>query len=327
MVNRIIINQLIHYKTPDFIISNDSWLIIPIGYIITPVKQSAEDKVSMSKHLEGFLETTHDEKIYIQSWHPDTKTDAGVVVVHGLCEHSGRYEPLAHYLNSSGFSVFGLDLIGHGKSGGTRAHVSSFGDYTELYLDYINQIKEQYSGLPLFLFGHSMGGQLALELLFEAQVVFQAAVISAPNILVPDYVSPLTIQLGALLSRLSPQLRILALDSNGVSSIPEEVERYNNDPLVFNGKISARLASEINRSMKNIAQLGANIKLPVQIIHGEQDPLVSPKASQYLFDLISSKEKDLIFFPDAYHEILRENIRQDVMESIQNWFQRFLPDS
>lgn len=281
----------------------------------------------MNEHFEGFLETELVEKIYIQSWHPVSKSNAGVLVVHGLCEHSGRYEPLAHYLNSAGFSVFGLDLIGHGKSGGTRAHVPSFNDYTDLYLEYIDWIQKQYPGLPLFIFGHSMGGQLALEILIKAQEQFMAAVISAPNILVPDYVSPTTIQIGALISRFTPKFRILALDSNGISSIPEEVEIYKNDPLVFNGKITARLASEMNRSMDNIADKGSLIQLPVRIIHGKQDPIVSPKSSHFLLDLISSEEKDLVLFPESYHETLRENNRQAVMESIQSWFQHFLPQS
>ena len=281
----------------------------------------------MSEHFEGHLETSLDQQIYIQSWYPVQDPLAGVLIVHGLCEHSGRYEPLAKYLNSSRFAVFGLDLVGHGKSSGKRAHVSSFDVYTNLYLDYLKQIQEQFLELPLFLFGHSMGGQLALEILVQAQDEFQAAVISAPNILVPDYVSPLTIKLGALISRFIPQLRILALDSNGISSIPEEVEIYQSDPLIFNGKITARLASEINRSMENIAEKGPSIKLPIQVIHGEQDPIVSPKASEYLIELISSIEKEQVLFPESYHETLHEDVRQDVMESIKNWFQRFLPES
>jgi len=279
----------------------------------------------MSEHFEGSLDTNQFEKIYVQSWHPDSKPKAGVLVVHGVCEHSGRYEPLAKYLNSSGFSVFGLDLVGHGKSGGTRAYVSSFDVYKKLYLDYIKLIQEQNPGMPLFLFGHSMGGQIAIEILFTAQSIFQAAVISAPNILVPDYVSPLTLQIGTLLSRILPKSRILAVDTAGISSIEEEVRIYKDDPLVFTGKITARLASEMNRSIENITDKGSGLSIPIQLIHGQDDPIVSPKASQYLFDMISSKEKNLVLFPDAFHETLRENMREDVMKSIQNWFDRFLP--
>ena len=186
--------------------------------------------------------------IYYRKWvpianaHPAPK--AMVVLLHGLGEHVNRYVPVARALNRLGIVVYGLDHQGHGHSEGDRVFVKSFDDYVADALQLVAIAKQENPSLSkhTYLFGHSMGGLMALQTLLKAQAEFEGAIISAPALMVdPAVVSPTLVTTAKALGRSLPRLPLDALDVEELSRNPWNNDWYSNDPLVYHGMVPARL--------------------------------------------------------------------------------------
>jgi len=193
------------------------------------------------KHQDGYFKGVRDTNIYYQYWLPEGEPKAILIVVHGLAEHSGRYMNVVNHMVPSGYAVYGIDHIGHGKSDGKRVYVERFQDYTKTLKKYFNMIWEWQSKKPIFLIGHSMGGLISAAYLLEHQDELSGAVLSGPSIKVPDNISQAIIFIGKMLSMIIPKAGLIQLDAEGVSRDPEVIDAYVNDPLVCTGKVTARL--------------------------------------------------------------------------------------
>lgn len=273
------------------------------------------------KHQEGYFSINNGQSIYYQYWLPESKVKASVFVVHGLHEHCGRYQHLAKFLTDQGYAVYGLDFPGHGKSYGPRSYVDSFSDFIHPMESYLDMIKNWQPGLPVFFIGHSMGGLLAAAYLADHPGQVKGAVLSASLVKVPDYVSSFTLEVGKILSSVLPKVRIIGIDKEGLSRDPAIVQAYLDDPLVYNGKTTARISNELNFGINLLAERGSNIVEPLLILHGGADRLVDPAWSQYLHDIISSSDKKLIIYDGLYHEIFNEPESKTVFKDLIDWLE------
>jgi len=277
------------------------------------------------QHQENTFVNNQGLSIYTQAWLPDGPPRAVIFMVHGLAEHSGRYGEMATWFSERGFACYALDLPGHGKSKGTRVYIDQFLDFIATLRQYQEQLLEQYPELPFFHYGHSMGGLISIHYLRDYQEDFSAAVLSAALSRVPSNINAMTITMGRLFSRLLPKMPLVAIDSEGITSDPEANRIYDEDPLVYRGKTTARLAAELLSAMQAVPDAATDIELPVKIIHGDHDPLVDPDYSPYLHDLIAAEDKDLKLYPGLYHEIHQEKVKEQVFGDILNWYERHLP--
>ena len=117
----------------------------------------------------------------------------------------------------------------------------------------------------------------------------------------------------------------MALDPNGVSRDPAVVAAYLADPLVYTGKIGARLGKEFMDAMAG-AQAGApKITLPILLQHGDHDSLASVAGSHYLFDHVASTDKRLEIYAGLFHEIYNEPERDAVLDDLIGWFDAHVP--
>ena len=271
------------------------------------------------KHKDGYFNGVRDANIYYQSWLPEGEPKAILVIVHGLAEHSGRYMNVVNHLVPSGYAVYGIDHIGHGKSDGKRGYVERFEDYTKVLKNYFNMIEKLQPGKPIFLIGHSMGGLISAAYLLNHQDELSGAILSGPGIKMSDNISKATILAAKLFSVLMPKLGIKQLDSNGVSSDPAVVDAYNNDPLVYTGKATARLGAELIKTMQHVTQQAAKIKLPIMIVQGSDDKLVDPGGAQFLYDLVASKDKTIKIYKGFYHEVFNEPEHELVLNDVETW--------
>jgi len=270
-------------------------------------------------HKEAYFNNQHGQSIFYQYWMPESKPKAALLVIHGLNEHSGRYAHFADFFTANGYSVFALDHIGHGKSDGTRSYIKKFSYYIDDIVTYIKMINDWFPDIPIYPVGHSLGGLINTYLLLDHQHLVRGAVLSGSVVLVPEYVSNFTIMIGKFISILFPKLGLLEIDKQSLSHDPEVVQAYINDPLVFNGKITVRVSSEMNDAIERISLDGEKITLPVLILHGSEDKIVEPECSKYLHGKISSQEKDLIIYDGYFHEIFNEPEKELVFEDVLKW--------
>jgi len=276
------------------------------------------------KYQEGYLKGVRDTDIYYQYWLPEGEPKAILLVVHGLAEHSGRYMNVVNFLVPSGYAVYGIDHIGHGKSHGKRVYVKRFQDYTKPLKNYFDMIREWQPEKPIFLIGHSMGGLISAAYLLEHQDELSGAVLSGPGIKVPDNISQAIIFVGKMLSIITPKAGLIQMDAEGVSRDPAVVDAYVNDPLVYTGKITARLGAELLKAMQYVTDQAPKIRLPIMIVQGSDDKLVDPSGAQLLYDLVSSKDKTIKIYNGFYHEVFNEPEHEQVLNDVKTWIEAHL---
>jgi len=273
------------------------------------------------KHQEGYLKGVGVTDIYYQYWLPENEPEAILLVVHGLAEHSGRYMNVVNFLVPSGYAVYGIDHIGHGKSDGKKGYVQRFEDYTTTLKKYFDMVREWHPEKPIFLIGHSMGGLISAAYLLKYQDELTGAVLSGPGIKVPDTISQATIFAGNILSFIMPKAGLVQLDAEGVSRDPAVVDAYASDPLVYTGKITARLGAELLKAMKCVTEQAPKIRLPIMIVQGSDDKLVDPGGAQLLYDLVSSKDKTIKIYNGFYHEVFNEPEHELVLNDVKIWIE------
>ncbi len=271
------------------------------------------------RHSEGSFDSEYGEPVYYQGWNPTDAPRAVLVLVHGLAEHSGRYAGFAEFFTAAGYAVHALDHPGHGKSAGTRGHIRRFSDFTNSLARFLDIVREEHPGKPLILVGHSLGGLIAAAYLIERESGFVAAVLSGSAIKAPEPPSRIALIVMRFIARLFPRFGVLQLDAGGVSRDPQVVADYENDPLVFRGKITSRMASEVFSRMGPVLAEAASIELPVLILHGSEDTLTDVEGSKLLHQKINSKDKKIIVYDGLYHEIFNEPERIAVMTDMKDW--------
>lgn len=261
-------------------------------------------------------------RLHITHWLPAGHPRAAVLLAHGYAEHAGRYGHVAARLNAAGYAVYAIDHWGHGQSDGRPGFVPRFSAYVDGMAELLALVEVNHGDMPRLLLGHSMGGLIATLFLIERQHAFAAAALSGPAIVPGSPPSRFTVWISRFLSRVLPRLGVLSLDANGVSRDPAVVAAYLADPLVYTGKIGARLGAEFMDAM-TAARAGAQrIKVPILLQHGEADSLALPDGSHYLFDHVASADKAIKIYPGLFHEIYNEPERDATLDDLVGWFDR-----
>jgi alpha-beta hydrolase superfamily lysophospholipase len=276
------------------------------------------------KHHEGYFKSIRNTNIYYQYWLPEGEPKAILLVAHGVAEHSGRYMNVVNHFVPAGYAVYGIDHIGHGKSDGTRVCVERFQDYTNTLEKYFDMIRGWQPIKPIFLVGHSMGGLISSAYLLEHQDEFTGAVLSGPGTKVPDNVSNAVIFAGKILSVVMPRAGIIQLDAEGICRDPAVVDAYVNDPLVYTGKITARLGAEMLKTIQHVTGSAIKIRLPIMIVQGGSDKLVDPSGAQLLYDSVSSEDKTIKIYDGLYHEVFNEPEHLQVLDDVKVWLDSHL---
>lgn len=272
------------------------------------------------EHIEGIFKCVRNTNTFYQAWLPSGEVKAVLMVVHGLGEHSGRYMNIVNHLVPLGYAVYGLDHVGHGKSDpGPTEIIEAFDDFTIPLTTFYHMIIGWQPGKPVFLLGHSMGGLIATHYLLDHQADFKGAIISAPTIKLGENITPITVTMSKVLSKIAPKAGVLALDASAISRDPSVVTSYTNDPLVFHGKTPARLGAEMLGAMQRVSNEISKIALPFITVQGGDDKLVDPGGAQMLYDRASSKDKTLKIYPGFYHEVFNEPEKKVVLHDVEAW--------
>ncbi len=277
--------------------------------------------------IEGSLTAPRCGQLYCRNWQAEGDCRAVVMIVHGMGEHCARYQPLAESLNNAGYAVCALDLPGHGRSEGTPGFQERFSDMVGAALALRDLIDEWYPGKPVFLLGHSMGGLISTLVLEGHQQRFQGGMLSGPAIqspLQPGFFQFLIIR---ILSSVAPRSGVLQLDAEGVSRDPAVVKDYMEDPLVYHGKISARLVNELFAAMGEARERAGQITLPMLLMHGGSDAMTSPEGSEFLHQHIGSQDKTLRIYDGLFHEIFNEVEAPQIYAEMIAWLDNHLGES
>ncbi|MEM6379754.1 MAG: lysophospholipase, partial [Bacteroidota bacterium] len=223
--------------------------------------------------------TTDGLKIHGHNWAVENPK-AAVAFVHGMGEHGARYAPIADAFARAGIASMAYDRRGHGLSEGKRGHTISFAAFMDEVKTLIAQLKEAYPGIPTFLYGHSMGGNLVLNYLKDETVEVNGVIASAPWIDLAFKPSPVKLQLGKLVRSLAPGIKMKNdLTPEHISRDPAEVEAYINDPLVHD-QITPNTGVFMLNKAEELQAFSGEIKVPLLIMHGTADQIISYDAAK-----------------------------------------------
>lgn len=272
--------------------------------------------------LEGLFDNGCAPGLYYRALLPAAQPRAAVILVHGLAEHSGRYENVINHLLPRGYAVWTYDQRGHGRSPGQRCYVNSFDDLISDLAKFVSKVRTANPGIPLFLLGHSLGALEAADYAASIPTGIDGVVLSGLPLNIEHGVSHLLVKLADIFSVLTPRLGVQKLPSDTISRDRKVVEDYVKDPLVYNGKIPARMGAELFRTTRAIKSRISNITLPILVLHGEHDRMAEPSGSRLLFEKAASTDKELEIFPGCYHEIFNEPCQATVLEVVSSWLNR-----
>lgn len=270
-------------------------------------------------HIEFTTSSPDNTSFYFQGWQTETPAKAVVCLVHGLGEHSGRYAHVAEALNAAGYTLFGFDLRGHGKSGGARGHTPTY----DVLMDDIGRLLDEaaarYPDRPRFLYGHSLGGNLVLNYGLRRKPAIAGVISTSPGLRVTNPLPPLQIALARVMNKLQPGMQIangLALD--GLARDPEVIRAYTHDPLVHN-KISVRLATGMLDAGEWAIVHAAEFPLPLLLVHGTADTLTSARATEEFAAKVPAGRCTLKLWEGFYHETHNEPEKAEVLAYMVNW--------
>ncbi len=272
-------------------------------------------------NTEGAFTGGDSLRLYRQSWLPDGAPRAAVAIVHGYAEHSERYTWVGTQLAQAGIAVHGYDLRGHGYSEGPRVLVKSFNEHLNDLAEFLDVVRAESPGIPLFLLGHSMGGCIAALYVAVRQPELAGLILSGPAVNPPGRALRVVGKLISGIARVRPGLGVRTLSAAAVSRDPEVVEKYELDPQVYRGKIPAATVAAIGRAIDRIDLDAHNIRLPILFIHGTADELCDVAGSQRLFEQISSSDKTLKTYDGLFHEVLNEPEKEQVLGDVREWIE------
>ena len=270
------------------------------------------------KHFEKTIKLKKQE-IYTQSWSSENTPQALLFIIHGVAEHSSRYQHVAEKFVDQGINVYTMDLPGHGKSSGKRSYIKSFDSCIGI-IDYqIQKMKLEYPKTPTFVLGHSMGGSISAYYALKLKPEIDGFILSSSALKIGEDISPLLVKLSGFLSMILPTLPVIKLDSNGLSHDQEVVKNYREDPLNYNGALPVRTGSEINKSIQFNMENANQFIYPILIMHGKADKLSDYRGSEEFFQKISSDDKELKLYDNLYHEMMNEFEKDEVINFIVSW--------
>lgn len=271
-------------------------------------------------HFESQYQTPDGVNLYLQAWMPE-KPKASLLLIHGMGEHSGRYQELANRLVDLGIAVFTFDGRGHGKSAEKELDVyfDSYSKYLEDIHVLFGKTKNYLPGIPVFLYGHSMGGGFAAAYVLKYKPEVNGVILSSPAIMEDPNTPKILLVLSKVISKYLPKLKALKLDPNVISREKEEVQRYLDDPLIYKKSFPARTGAEVYLMMKYIQSSAEEFSAPVLLLHGSADRLTNPEGSKLLFEKAKSTDKTYKVIPGGYHELINDSDKKEVLETIENW--------
>ncbi|MEM7572069.1 MAG: lysophospholipase [Bacteroidota bacterium] len=265
-------------------------------------------------------------KIYAAEW-PHQQPQGVVGLIHGIGEHCRRYDEMGQALQAAGYAMIGYDRQGFGRSEGKRGFVEKFSYFYDEIAQLILECERKYPDLPVFLYGHSMGGNLLLSYLIRRKPQIAGAVASAPYISLPFKVNPITLNMGRLMRRVYPAFTVSnQVDNTLLSRSPGVGEAMLADPHSHD-KVSSIVGIDMMKTAARLDEFEGRVTIPLLIMHGDADGLTSFSASEAFSNRVAAPSMEFKAWPGLYHELHNEPERQEVFTYVTNWLDRHLVDA
>jgi acylglycerol lipase len=281
------------------------WEIQPTCVILRKKDMDFNIKLNSGQILRGMIQS------------PGENTLAVVILVHGLGEHTHRYNNWATMFSRRGVGFAGVDLPGHGQSDGKRGGIKNYEPLFEMIDILLNSCRKTFPGVPLFLYGHSLGGGIVLNYLLHKNPKIKGAIVTSPWLKLSFEPARSKVVLASVMRYLIPGLtQPSGLKVEHISHDPKVVDEYRKDKLVHD-KISVGLFHGAMSAAAYSLGHAEDLKVKTLLIHGSEDMICSPEGSREFASKTSFAE--LKIWDGGFHELHNEPFREEVFTFIMSW--------
>ncbi|MGE5458208.1 MAG: lysophospholipase [Methanococcaceae archaeon] len=273
------------------------------------------------QNIEFEWKTSDGLKIFAQLWKPQGEIKAVICLVHGLGEHSSRYKKLPEKLTSQGYALRGFDQRGHGKSEGRRGYTPSYELMLENITLLLQEARKRIPNTPLFLYGHSMGGNLVINYALRKKPDIKGVIVTGPWLKLTHPPGYLLFKAAKFLNRFFPTFRTyngikpaeLSHDKKRIGEIEED--KY------LHPWIAARTFMGVHDAGCFALQHAAEFNYPILIMHGGADNVTSVEASREFAEKVKQNCTFKVW-EGLYHEIHNEPRNGEIFAAALEWLNR-----
>ncbi|MGY0408930.1 MAG: alpha/beta hydrolase, partial [Polaribacter sp.] len=251
-----------------------------------------------------------------QYYQPKT-VKAVIIIAHGMGGHSGRYKHVAKKLVENNFAMVSFDHFGHGKTSGKRGHNPNY----EAVLKSISIIIEKTTTLfpkkPIFLYGHSMGGNVVINYVLRKNNALKGVIATSPFLKLAFQPPKWKLFFGKILQKIAPAITLgNEINTAHLSRNKNEEKEYINDILVHD-KISPNFSITFIKTGKWAIENANKLKIPLFILHGTEDKIIDHKASIAFAN--NTKNATLKLYEGGYHELHNDLCKEEMLTDVVNW--------
>ncbi|OUR96341.1 hypothetical protein A9Q84_08270 [Halobacteriovorax marinus] len=283
----------------------------------------------LEKNSFNIKSHSKEESLYVKEWKTtkNTKIRHHFVILHDICDHHGRYEPLAESLwqqFDEEVNITFIDFKGHGLSSGTRSYIGNFDEYIDDLHMVLNEDETQ--GVKKVLIGQGLGALVALSYIesYEqtAKNIIGSVVLSNPLLFLHLELHKVQDKVLRSINKYAGKLRFpYHINGKNLTSDRERYESYNSDPLI-NHYMSFSLVEEILRKSRHLLDYSYFLDIPLLMLLSKNDFLVNwSKSSLYIKGMPKHLAYECIY-SHCLHDLFNEKIRDKVYTDIYNWLEK-----
>ena len=308
---------------------------------MTEDAESEAEKISIHPLLEGlrnnpvagngnnyYFSSFDGIRIFYRVWKPLKDVEKIVIVSHGMGGHGEFFVLLADKLVNHNIMVISPDYRNHGHSDGEKGDLKSFKLILKDLSYFLKFIKREYPGIPIFLFGESMGGITTINFAkhypndfidLSGLILFSPGI--KPNFPKKFWLGIALIALPLLIFRfIFPSKKVYATESDKDEGIKSSIhQRYDKEEPLHIKKLSIRYILQVFKYMRKTSKIAPIISIPVIIFQGKLDKGISPDAVEKFYEKLGAKDKELYVIEEGYHALITDPSFQDKWDILREW--------
>ena len=250
---------------------------------------------------------------------PGDNARAVILLIHGVGDHIQRYSHWIKMFLDKGIGFLGIDLPGHGRSEGKRGSIKSYSLTREMLDIMISEYKKTFPGIPVFLYGHSLGGGIVIDYILRRSPDITGAIITSPWLKLSFEPERAKVILARVLKSIYPALvQPSGLVASHLSHDNAVVDNYISDPLVHNRISVGLFHSAVSAAVYSLKNAG-NLNIPLLLLHGSDDMITSPEGSREFVS--KTRLAELKIWDGGYHELHNEPFKDEVFSYIVKWIE------
>jgi alpha-beta hydrolase superfamily lysophospholipase len=244
---------------------------------------------------------------------------AVVLIVHGFGEYAGRHATTMRRLAEREIATYSYDHRGHGNSPGKRAIVERFDDLVDDALAMRDRVAADQPGIPLFLFGVSMGGVVAVRSAERRSAGLRGVVLLAPAFAAAENIPAPVQSVLRGIRKVAPELPLAKLTFSALSADPAVGEAYRVDPLTYHGGVPLCTGAEIIEAGRLAVAEAGTYELPTLLLQGDADTIVFPIGAKRFADAVKTRDLTYTVVPGGYHELFNDPGGERLVTAMGDW--------